>query len=468
MKAVTSPPKNLIGIIAFVLAIIGCTPPTTELANLPTPALLAFPGEIVDDDEAQLVANLNGLPPTFTPIANARNADSAGDVAQVGATNTPTPAPILPSRTPRPSATLPVNTPTITSTPTPTATPTNTPPPPIMAAQATTANQPPPRNFNPAPVAQVRAARLPSWLLNHHGSKLGVHVIQNNDPRIMEFVRQAHPAVMKGVDDLGFLEEVKQVSPGTITIGRFNDDHQSYAGNPEQAARDYVNGQLERYRKNPWIDYWEGWNEPDPGMGRMDWYARFEQERTRLMAGHGFKVAIGGFPTGVPELEEFRLFVPAIQTAINHQGILTLHEYGAPDLNSLYGGALPGKSAYPDRGLLSFRYRWYYREILEPAGLLIPLAVTEYGVDGTVLAGNRPGPNGYGWDDFQSYWVDKGYGATGAEAFLNQLAWYDQGTRQDKYVIGFTIFTAGGIGHWKNYEIGSLLPRLADYVNSQR
>ena len=79
----------------------------------------------------------------------------------------------------------------------------------------------------------------------------------------MEFVRRAQPAVMKSVDDLGFLAEVKAVSPRTITIGRISIDSQDYSGNPEEAAQRFVAENLEKYRLNPAVDYWEGWNEPD-------------------------------------------------------------------------------------------------------------------------------------------------------------------------------------------------------------
>jgi hypothetical protein len=293
-----------------------------------------------------------------------------------------------------------------------------------------------------------------------------VHVIRNNDQRIMEFVRQAQPTIMKAVDDVGFLAEVKQVSPNTVTIGRINNPNQPYGGNPEQAARSWVDSQLPQYLANEGIDYWEGWNEPDPNLDRMAWYARFEQERVRVMAQYGIKAAVGGFATGVPEMDEFRLFTPAIETALQHGGILSLHEYGAPTMQFGYGGALPGERSYADRGSLTFRYRWYYRDILIPQGLLIPLAITEAGIDGVI--GNRPGPSGYGWHDFANYWVDQGLGRSGEEAFMNQLAWYDAGVRQDNYVIGFTVFTAGGIAHWKKYDINGLLPDLANYVSAHR
>lgn len=132
----------------------------------------------------------------------------------------------------------------------------------------------------------------------------------------------------------------------------------------------------------------------------------------------------------------------------------------------LYGSPLPGYPAYADRGSLTFRYRWFYREILEPADMVIPLVISEAGIDGII--GNRPGPAGLGWKDFQTYWEEQGLGTTGIEAYINQLAWYDAGVRQDGYVIGFTIFTAGAISNWTSYDINPILPELANYVVSQR
>jgi hypothetical protein len=98
--------------------------------------------------------------------------------------------------------------------------------------------------------------------------------------------------------------------------------------------------------------------------------------------------------------------------------------------------------------------------------MVIPLIITEAGIDGII--GGRPGPPGTGWWDFQTYWEEQGLAETGRQAFINQLAWYDAGVRQDGYVIGFTVFTAGGIDYWKNYDINPILPELAAYVASQR
>jgi len=297
-------------------------------------------------------------------------------------------------------------------------------------------------------------------------SKLGIHVARPNSPAILEFVRAAHPAVVKGVDDLGFLAEVKAASPETVTVGRLSVNPQDYVGEPEAAAAALVTQQLPQLLQHPYVDYWEGWNEPDPNLDRMDWYARFEAERVRQLAQHGLRAAVGGFSAGVPELNEFELFVPAIEAAKAHGGILTLHEYAAPDLTFLYGDPLPGYPTYPDRGPLMFRYRWFYRDVLEPRGLVVPLVISEAGIDG--ILGNRPGPEGLGWQDFQAFWVAQGWGPDGQTAFLNQLQWADNEARQDDYVIGYALFTAGGGRAWETYELDSFLPRLAEYVVSQK
>ncbi len=415
--------------LLLLLLSVGLAACTAAEAPLPTRAVAAVL-EVRGGETAVTDAN---LPPTWTPA--------------------PTPAetvPLLPlpTATPGPSPTASATTDLPTNTPRPTKTPSPTP---TIEATATT-------------YASYIPTLPPSNELGP--SKLGLHVIRNNDAGINEFVRLGQPAVIKALDNFGYVAEIKALSPRTIVVGRVNDDAQNYVGTPEEAARDYVNTHLDQYLANPAVDYWEGWNEPDPNLDKMPWYTRFEQERVRLLAQYGLRAAIGGFSTGVPELNEFMLFLPAIETALQYRGILTLHEYSAPDMTYLYGDPLPGYPTYPDRGSLTFRYRWYYRDILEPAGLVIPLVISEAGVDGVI--GNRPGPGGTGWRDFQDYWVQQGWGRTGPEAFINQLAWYDNGVRLDGYVIGFTVFTAGGIGNWIPYDVNPILPQLTAYVVGQQ
>jgi hypothetical protein len=394
---------NFLGRLFFFAAVLAACQLGPGQMNLPTRVQVAA---VPSDLPSVTPAN---LPSTWTPEAAVARATELF-------------RPAGPSLTPSPTPTLPTPTPIPTITPTPSMTPT-------------------PTNF--PNIATIIAGLPPSGELGP--SKLGVHVIRNNDPAIMEFVRQSQPAVMKGVDDLGFLAEVRAVSARTIIVGRVDDIFiQNYIGNPEQAAREYVDKHLNTYRANPAVDYWEGWNEPDPGLGWMSWYARFEQERVKAMADHGLKSAIGGFPPGVPEMDEFMMFLPAIDTGIQYGAILTLHEgdISVGDLRYLYGSPLPGYPAYPDRGVMSFRYRWFYREVLEPGNMVIPLVVSELEFAG--------------WD------------YTTPEALIGQLAWYDTEARKDGYFIGFTVFTAGGINVWSDFNLNSIMPQLSAYVQSQR
>lgn len=399
------------------------------------------------------------LPPVPVTVTATLHSDSAVETI----------APIAPTAIPEGAA---VFVPLLPGGQAPTATiePTATPKP--TASPESPATLAPPTDIPPTEPPRPTATRYNSFVPDYTPrpelgpSKMGIHVARPNSPLIMEFVRAAQPAVVKAVDDLGFLAEVKEASPGTVTVGRLSVNPQDYVGEPEAAARALVAQQLPTLLQHPAVDYWEGWNEPDPGPDRMDWYARYEAERVRALAEHGLRAAVGGFSTGVPELDEFALFVPAVEAAQAHGGILTLHEYAAPDITFLYGDPLPGYPTYPDRGPLMFRYRWFYRDVLEPRGLTIPLVISEAGIDG--ILGNRPGPDGLGWRDFQNFWVEQGWGPDGPEAFINQLSWLDNEARQDPYVIGYALFTAGGGRAWESYDLNGFLPRLAEYVVSQR
>ena len=181
----------------------------------------------------------------------------------------------------------------------------------------------------------------------------------------------------------------------------------------------------------------------------------FEAERTRLMAERGLRSVVGNFGTGQPPLELWPDFFPALQAAKETNGWLGLHEYSAPTI--YYGSTREEQGRYPgvspeDTGWLTLRYRKVYREQLEPAGLVVPLIMTELGVDGLVTP--RPGPqDAMGWIDFQDYWAENGYGLWGPGAYVEQLAWYDSAMRTDSYVVGSCIFVLGASDGWQSYDI---------------
>jgi len=297
-------------------------------------------------------------------------------------------------------------------------------------------------------------------------SKLGLHVSANSSPSIMTFVREARPAVMVLVGDPSMAQAVKQASPETIVLARFLEQDQTISGDPVERARAFVEENADRYRAFPEVDYWLGWNEPvTDGVADMEWFAAFESERVRAMAELGARVAIGNFSAGCPEPDEFQAFMPALAVAKEYGGVLALHEYSAPTMQSSVGSGVPGLETLAGGGSLTLRYRYWYDHYLRGTDLVLPLVITEAGIDGGVLGAGEDAPRG--WREFaERYFEVPSIGAT--EWYAGQLSWYDDELRRDPYVLGFAVFNAGGSsGDWATFDVTGVLPRLADVVNAK-
>ena len=380
-------------------------------------------------------------PPTPTPTRTPR---------ALGPTDTPVPSPtetaIFTSPLPTPESTLePVETPTVSAPPTATASP-----------EPTATPTPPATPFPPGPT-----------------SKLGLFV-SRNDPRIFDLLRTGNVAVVKTLEyDSNFVAEIKRVSPKTLVVARLDlpQIELSTLTDPEAAAREFVD-KLLPIASDPArlaaIDAWEAYNEPVPSDGeQMARLARFEAERTRLLAAAGVRSVVGNFGAGQPDLALWPQFRPALEAAIKYKGYLGLHEYSAPTMqygspqDPLGWGTDPAQT-----GWLTLRYRKVYREYLEPNKLTLPLILTEIGIDG--LVGNRPGPEGAGWQDFGGYWDELGMGKDAPGNYTEQLAWYDASLQQDAYVLGGAIYAAAASPGWESYEIlgdGGVEPFLKQYLS---
>jgi hypothetical protein len=299
------------------------------------------------------------------------------------------------------------------------------------------------------------------------GSKLGLHVTRNSNPSIMQFVRQIGPAVIVAVGDVSWLADVKEDSPETLTIGRLLEGDQSFNDHPVARARAYVAAAAATYAANPRVDYWLGWNEPViDEQWQMEWYAAFEAERVNALAKLGLKAAIGNFSAGTPEANEFGAFLPAVEAAKAHGGILAVHEYSAPSMRDGVGAGIPGLEATDSHGALTLRYRFWYQHFLQPNDLVIPLVVTEAGIDGGVLQGMQP--QLFGWRDFQEG-LPEGMSALTWQDYAAQLSWYDDQLRSDPYVLGFAIFNAGDPdGQWASFDVTDKLPDLVEMMASKQ
>jgi len=284
-------------------------------------------------------------------------------------------------------------------------------------------------------------------------SKVGLHVTSNSSPAIMDYIRQARPAVVVSVGGLGWLTAVKDESPETITVARLLDTEQAMEGDPVERARSFVDARREAYLANPQVDYWLGWNEPSINSAEeMAWYASFEAERTRRMG-----------EMGLPD--EFQAFMPALAVAKEYGGVLALHEYSAPPMQSSLGSGVPGLETLAGGGSLTLRYRYWYDHYLRGTDLVLPLVITEAGIDGGVLGAGEDAPRG--WREFaERYFEVPSIGAT--EWYAGQLSWYDDELRRDPYVLGFAIFNIGDTkDKWSTFDVTDLLPRLASLRNSK-
>ena len=313
---------------------------------------------------------------------------------------------------------------------------------------------------------QVSAA-LPLSLGEPVGrSKLGLHVTRNASPGIMAFVEQTQPSIIVAVGDLGWLADVKEVSPNTITLGRFEEKGQTFTGDPKQRAQQFVVSHAGRYLANPGVDYWLGWNEPViRHMWQMEWYAAFEVERTRLMHDLGLKVAVGNFSTGTPEADQFMAFVPALASAQEYGGLFALHEYSAPTMLHGIGAGIPGMELEEGFGALTLRYRYWYENVLGPANLVVPLVITEAGIDGGVLRDQDPSLGG--WRDFDGTLAPE-LTIQDLNSYLAEISWYDDELRCDPYVLGFAIFNVGDTeGQWASFDITDELDAFRALVHSK-
>ena len=340
------------------------------------------------------------------------------------------------------------------------ATPLNTPSATATEApsivEPTTTDTPEP----PTPTPTPSATPFPPG----PASKLGVFVGYNYGGQLFDLLSTGNVAVVKTLEyDPNFVAEMKQISPDTLIVSRYTPLPLPDLDNwdPLAAARQFVDLLLPiatEPSRLANIDCWEAYNEPTVTTAeQMASLAVFEAERTRLLAEAGIRSCVGNFGTGQPPMELWPAFFPALQAVQQYGGYLGLHEYSAPEMwfgagaNQLETGSDEG-----DEGWLTLRYRKVYRDILEPAGLAVPLIITETGVDG--LVAGRPGPAGKGWKDFTDYWRSQGLVSTLPEGFyVEQLAWYDSHLAQDDYVRGAAIYTLAGPIGWQSYEIHGLV-----------
>jgi len=288
-------------------------------------------------------------------------------------------------------------------------------------------------------------------------SKLGIHgIMPGETPAVIQQLRAAgaRMSTVKAVSSIGWLGEIKAIDPETTTVGRFmrgadpsvNVEGPELYGDLRKSASRVMNSLLPVWDPHrAYVDYWEIVNEQDPiGTDGHRRLAEFFLHCIDIANAEGYRLALFSYSMGVPEWEEMAAVVETgVFGAAKAEGhAFSLHEYAYP-MNRWYGEPLPGRPAYPRRGPLACRYRWWYEDFLIPRGEVIPLFLTEVNV-----ARELP--------------------LLTAQEWIMQMAWYDARLREDYYVVGAHLFTLGSAGSWSNYDFGRFLPQLTAHIASVR
>jgi len=154
----------------------------------------------------------------------------------------------------------------------------------------------------------------------------------------------------------------------------------------------------------------------------------------------------GNINVGWPRLQKFGdappyppSIRPTIETLVQHDGILSLHEYGPGDMRQ-------GQGAH------CLRYRNTV-EALREKGIAIPrIFIGECGID-------VPDPN-FPLDHHHRGWTEW----TDRAGYLEQLRWYAGELAQDDYIIGAAIFTVCN-WDWVTFNVDrELAMGIADIV----
>jgi hypothetical protein len=289
----------------------------------------------------------------------------------------------------------------------------------------------------------------------HGPAKLGVHTLRPNNA--VGFVQDVHDAgacvaLVKALDNFGYLRLVKEISPETVTVARWNGVQSvDPDGDPAYKA-DQVLGQHMphwQYEKDV-VDYWEVLNENDPSTveGHV-WLAHFFIEAMNIAEEDDYKLALFSYSVGVPKWHEWEAIVETGVFVRAQEGghVLALHEYNWPVMDYRWGEPLEDQPAYEDRGVLTGRYRHLYRDFLIPRSEVVPLAITECGLDPVLWQPGQP----------TNHWQER---------YVEEMVWYDTRLREDDYAIGAAMFTIGGAWGWETYDYEELLPDFHDYIVS--
>lgn len=285
-----------------------------------------------------------------------------------------------------------------------------------------------------------------------HGPKIGLHSITNVN--VLNLVRHwanlgyVWPLVKK-VNDASPLVQVKQLSPKTLTIGRYinTPEYESLqnvgswsTGKMQQFARDSIQLILGRTQDEVLraTDRWTVINESNPrdepngytGLGHALIELVLEADR------HNIKLALPSFPQGCPEWNQGDNAAGGGMVELAATGLFGLMKQGGHWLDEHegvfvdqpvtygYGDLIPRAPVVFGAGSTNFRHRYLYH-ILEQRNEVIPLVISEFYAGG---------------------------GYTNFPDIMARYEWYDKLARSEPYLLAFLGFTIDPDATWINSD----------------
>src|SRR3990167_11283644 len=274
-------------------------------------------------------------------------------------------------------------------------------------------------------------------------SKIGLHIVPGRRTGFGLFLMRlasegVQLSVVKAIDDLSPLREVKLYMPSALPVGRLNSIRDPITGvsydlqafkpsdfpSARAAAKTYYSLVLPTWTFNSQVDVWETFNEFSSDWG---WQSEFFIEIMKLADRDSFTLALYAFSTGNPPLDSATIneIAPALRYAATHGHYLSLHEYG---------GVGAGNPDTLRGSTLALRYRQLYATL--PTDARPRLIISEAGQAG-------------------------GYEFIGVQPFIEDYAWYSARLAEDHYVVGVAAWT---LGNWGSANFQDALPALADYL----
>ena len=192
-----------------------------------------------------------------------------------------------------------------------------------------------------------------------------------------------------------------------------------------------------RIRACPWINIWEGPNEPAiKSEEQAHVFVDFELRRIEILHAHELKAASGVFSTGCPYLSLWAI----LGYMLSDTDFLALHQYGMRTMSLT--------APLNARHLL--RHRKVIQALRDAGHRVPPILITETGID---FAGDSKND---GWRKW----------TTGPTDYLGQLAAYDRAVQEDAEVECILPFTWMH-ENWASFHIGSIMSGvLTDYMEA--